>query len=123
MFLLLERGELHFHESVLDECGIKRAEESIRHPGEAERLLAGGLAAAGLTSSGLETLPGSDARKVAIAGLLRRRCMVSNGWLAERLKMRSAANVSQQLRRAKDANQARNLPAPLRRFLSVSACQ
>ena len=83
---------------------------------EAERLLAEGLASAGLTSGDLEALPGSDARKVAIAGLIRRRCMVANGWLAERLKMSSAANVSQQLRRA--AADRAKLPKPLREFIA-----
>jgi len=42
---------------------------------------------------------GSDARKVLLADLLWRRTVVSQEWLAEKLRMRSAANVGQQMRR------------------------
>jgi hypothetical protein len=40
---------------------------------------------------------GSDPRKVLLADLLWRRTVVSQEWLAEKLQMKSAANVSQQL--------------------------
>jgi REP-associated tyrosine transposase len=59
-----------------------------------------GLAAAGLDRVDLSRLKGSDPRKVALAELLWKQTTVSQEWLAERLKMRSAANVSQLLRRA-----------------------
>lgn len=65
-----------------------------------EQWLRAGLVAAGLTEEDLAVLPGSDPRKVALARLLWRGTTVSQGWLAERLAMRSAANVSQLLRRA-----------------------
>ena len=75
-------------------------------------------AAAGLTEGDLATSKGSDARKVALARLLWRRTTVSQGWLAGRLQMRSAANVSQQLRRAPDASAT--LPSALREFIALS---
>ncbi len=68
---------------------------------QAERWLNEGLAAAGLNRADLSRLKGSDPRKVALAELLWKQTTVSQEWLAERLKMRSAANVSQLLRRAK----------------------
>jgi hypothetical protein len=52
-----------------------------------------------LRESELEALPGSDARKVQIARAVRAQTTVSMGWIAERLRMRSAANVSQILKR------------------------
>ena len=82
---------------------------------QAEKLLAEGLKAAGLGSVELARLPGSDARKVALALCLESCTTVSQSWLAERLQMRSASNVSQQLRRADDKAP---LPARLRQFLN-----
>ena len=69
---------------------------------EAERLLREGLREQGLRKAELPQLPGNEPRKVALAQLLRERTVVSNQWLAEQLAMRSAANVSQILRRAKE---------------------
>jgi putative transposase len=66
---------------------------------EAERLLQGGLEAANLDKDALSALPGSDVRKVALASLLLQRTVARQSWIAERLSMRSAANVSQQVRR------------------------
>lgn len=66
---------------------------------EAQRLLDGGLAAAGLSANELDSLPGSDVRKVALANLLLERTVARQSWIAEKLAMRSAANVSQQVRR------------------------
>ncbi|CAN5767064.1 hypothetical protein BH20VER1_BH20VER1_07010 [soil metagenome] len=66
---------------------------------EAQRLLQEGLAAAGLEESALAALPGSDVRKAALADLLLERTVARQSWIAERLSMRSAANVSQQVRR------------------------
>jgi hypothetical protein len=66
---------------------------------QAEQWLQEGLAAARLDEKELAAIPGSDPRKIALARLLWRGTTVSQVWLAERLAMRSAANVSQQLRR------------------------
>ena len=56
----------------------------------------GGLAAVGLSAKELDSLPGSDVRKVALANLLLERTVARQSWIAEKLAMSSAANVSQQ---------------------------
>ena len=66
---------------------------------EAQRLLDGGLAAVGLSAKELDSLPGSDVRKVALANLLLERTVARQSWIAEKLAMSSAANVSQQVSR------------------------
>jgi putative transposase len=66
---------------------------------QAEHWLAAGLKAAGLVAKDLPGLKGSDPRKLALAELIWKRTTVSQEWIAGKLSMRSAANVSQQLRR------------------------
>ena len=83
---------------------------------EAQRLLDGGLAAAGLSAGELDSLPGSDVRKVALANLLLERTVTSQSWIAEKLAMRSAANVSQQVRRYRA--QRPTLTAVLKKYVS-----
>lgn len=85
---------------------------------EAERLLKEGLAAAGLEENALGDLPGSDVRKTALASLLLERTVARQSWIAERLAMRSAANVSQQVRRHRMTNP--KLPAKLKTYLNQS---
>lgn len=87
--------------------GLERAEQWLRE----------GLAAAGLNEKELAAIPGSDPRKIALARLLWRGTTVSQVWLAERLAMRSAANVSQQLRRAGTEKIKGNVPKTLASFL------
>jgi putative transposase len=65
----------------------------------AERLVREGLKESGLRETDLAHLPGSEPRKIRIAQKVWRQTSVSQGWIAKRLQMRSAANVSQQLRR------------------------
>jgi REP element-mobilizing transposase RayT len=67
----------------------------------AERILEEGLDAAGLEKSDLPHLKGSDPRKVAIARAIHANVTVPQAWTAEQLHMRSAANVSQQIRRTR----------------------
>ena len=43
---------------------------------------------------------------------------MSQEWIAVQLAMRSAANVSQQLRRMNQTNGSANLPPAMRRFLA-----
>jgi len=94
----------------------RRSREALAHgESRAEELLAEGLAAAGLNQADLGRLPGSDARKVALARCLWSGTTVSQSWLAERLQMRSATNVSQQLRRQRDTTAG--LPPRLKTFL------
>jgi putative transposase len=70
----------------------------LRH---AEALLARGLAEHRLTPSQLPSLPGTDPRKIQIALRIWQASSVSQSWIATRLSMKSAANVSQILHRAK----------------------
>ena len=56
---------------------------------------------AGLDKESLTALPANEPRKVELARLLWKRTTVSQAWIAERLGMRSAANVSLALHRTK----------------------
>ena len=91
--------------------GVRRTHDQR----QAERWIKDGLVAAGLREDQLAGMPGSDPRKVALARLLWRSTTVSQQWIAERLQMRSAANVSQQIRRQPAATP--NLPDSLRGFV------
>jgi putative transposase len=66
---------------------------------EAEALVRQGLQRFKLSEVDLKSLPGSDPRKVAIADSIHKSTTTALGWIAERLRMKSAANVSQQLSR------------------------
>ena len=77
--------------------GARRSSEEA----QAAQWLKQGLAAAELSTTELAQLKGSDPRKVALARHLWERTVVSQDWLAKQLQMGSAANVSQQIRRAK----------------------
>jgi hypothetical protein len=88
---------------------------------EAKRLLSEGLAAAGLAEDELSRVSGSDVRKSALANLLLERTVARQSWIAERLRMRSAANVSQQVRRHRISKP--KLPPKLKAYLqSVKIC-
>jgi putative transposase len=93
--------------------------ELVREHGhrQAESWLGKGLKAAGLRAAELIRVKGSDPRKVLLADLLWRRTVVSQQWLAEKLEMHSAANVSQQIRRLDRKQAVKNVPAELRHFL------
>jgi hypothetical protein len=86
---------------------------------EAQRLLDGGLAAAGLSARDLDSLPGSDVRKVALANLLLERTVARQSWIANKLAMRSAANVSQQVRRYR--TQRARLATTFREYLESTS--
>jgi hypothetical protein len=85
---------------------------------QVERWLEEGLKAAGLDEKELRALKGSDPRKLVLAELLWKRTTVSQEWLAEKLSMRSAANVSQQLRRWDRAKAMGRVPEKMRSSLS-----
>ena len=93
--------------------------ELVREHGERQALawLERGLKAAGLKSGNLARVKGSDPRKVLLADLLWRRTVVSQEWLAEKLAMKSAANVSQQLRRLDGKAAIKKVPEELKHFL------
>ena len=57
----------------------------------------------GLDKELIAKLPGSDFRKVAIAKMIWSKTTVSQRWIAEQLGMKTAANVSQQIKRSKES--------------------
>jgi putative transposase len=65
----------------------------------AEEVICNGLKLLGLTENDLKISRGSDPRKVGLAWAIARSTTISQRWIANRLTMRSAANVSQQIRR------------------------
>jgi len=96
------------------------AERRAHEEGEAQRILQEGLLAAGMNAGDLEKSAGSEARKVALAKLIRERTTVSQAWIATYLHMKSAANVSQQIKRMKGKKQEASLPKELRKYISLS---
>jgi putative transposase len=62
-------------------------------------LIRQGFKALGLSEEQLKATKGSEPRKVSLAWALARTTTLSQSWIADRLNMRSAANVSQQVRR------------------------
>ena len=81
------------------ECSTHRStvEHTAHGLQQAEKWLYEGLLQAKLSSEDLLSLTGSDPRKVFLALFLRKKTTVTNAWLADRLKMKSAGNVSRQL--------------------------
>jgi hypothetical protein len=61
---------------------------------EAERLIAIGLKALGISAVDLPKQPKGSAEKIALASVARQRTSVTNAWLAERLSMGAANRVS-----------------------------
>ena len=92
----------------------RKAHDALR----AGELLLEGLKAAGLGAAEARGLPGSDPRKVAIARIIWEQTTAPQNWLAEQLGMRSAANVSQQLRRQRALRPAK-LPRALQKWMEA----
>jgi REP element-mobilizing transposase RayT len=65
---------------------------------EAGRLLAEGLEHFGLDEAALRKTPKGDWRKVAVAWAICERTTARQEWIAERLHLKSASNVSQRVR-------------------------
>ena len=78
-------------------------ERHAHHEVEAQRILAIGCRVFGLDKELIAKLPGSDSRKVAIAKMIWSKTTVSQQWIAEQLGMKTAANVSQQIKRSKES--------------------
>ena len=78
----------------------------IEYAGALYHVTARGDRLAGLKLQDLPRLKGSDARKVAIARVIWEKTTVKMSWIADGLSMRSAGNVSQQLRRSKPQTRA-----------------
>lgn len=70
----------------------------------AEGLIACGLEFAQIKEETLPHLKGSHPAKVALAVVLKSQTTVNNIWIAQRLSMKSAGNVSQLVRRFKAAD-------------------
>ena len=62
-----------------------------------------------------------DLTRVAIACLLFHETTISQGWIAEHLGMKSAANVGQQLRQFRELEE-KKLPAKIRRWKTIKIC-
>ncbi|MFT5467627.1 MAG: putative transposase [Verrucomicrobiales bacterium] len=85
----------------------------------AEQLLAGGMTALGLRQEQIERPVRGDLRRLAIAWMIwTQTAGVSQGWIAERLNLKSAANASQQIRRFA-ALKNRERPKEIRRWISA----
>jgi putative transposase len=65
----------------------------------ANDLIRQGLEALELSEDQIKSTKGSEPRKVSLAWAIARSTTLSQSWIADRLNMRSAANVSQQVRR------------------------
>ena len=88
---------------------------------EAQRLLDGGLAAAGLSAKELDSLPGSDVRKVALANLLLERTLARQRWIA--VKFSDAQRSKRQSTSSPIPYQETEIDRRLKEFLqSVRIC-
>jgi hypothetical protein len=93
-------------------------EHKVHGEKQALRWLEEGLALLAIDEAALRRMKGSDGRKVALAKLLWEQTTVSQGWIAQRLHMSSAANVSQLLNRTPPASRRRTpLPARFSKWL------
>ena len=61
---------------------------------EAVRLIESGLKGLNLTRQQLATLPKGDSRKIAIAFIVKKRTVMTNGWISGQLIMGSPSRVS-----------------------------
>jgi REP element-mobilizing transposase RayT len=95
----------------------KTPQQTTHGEERARRWLNQGMAAAGLSTEDLSSMKGSDPWKLAMAELLWKRTTVSQEWIATNLAMRSAANVSQQLRRLVRQKAFSRLSTSMQRFL------
>ena len=69
---------------------------------DAESIITGAVRHFGMGDgqrSDFADLPRGDGRRVAVAWALSRKTSLRQSWIAERLSMRSAGNVSEQVRR------------------------
>jgi len=86
---------------------------------QAQLLFDEGLKKSKLTQQALLHLSGSDPRKVFLAMLIRKKTTVSNSWLAENLKMKSAANVSRLLKKYDVKKLTEHLPSDLINYAKI----
>jgi len=99
----------------------RRCTERLAHGlQEAERLVCAGLKAADLGAPELKALPGSDARKVALAKLVRERTTAPLEWVAKRLQMGGAANAGHYVRTRTWKQVRGKIPKAMSKF--IDAC-
>ena len=91
---------------------------------QAEALIAKGCEFFGIRgdaeAAGPATLKPGDLRRVAIAWAIWKQTSMAQGWIAERLGMKSAANVSQQIRRF-EGRKERELPEEIRKWKALQS--
>lgn len=73
------------------------------------------LKLAGSGREDFEEVPRDDLRRVAVAWALSRKTSLKQGWITERLSMRSADNVSVQVRKF-TLRPEKELPKEIRRW-------
>lgn len=96
----------------------RRSPQRLEHgQRRAEKWVCEGLEIAGLEERDLAGLKGSDPRKVALAKVIWEKTTVSQGWIARRMQMRSAANVCQLLSRMDPKSIQKKLPSTLRAYI------
>lgn len=90
--------------AAVKKMGIFSGAELRQHDAEAaERVLASGMKALGVTDEFLANQIKGSPEKYALAWLVRKKTCVRNGWIKQRLKMGSATNFSDSLRRVETA--------------------
>ena len=98
--------------------GYRSAPEVKEHGAQgAEQLLREALAALQAKEAAIKDWPRDDARKLALAILLRKHTTVPGAWIAKRLSLGSAANVSQRVRTADPDRILKAIPAALRQMV------
>ncbi len=96
--------------------GMSAESKACHDEEEAERMVADGMKRLGLSGGALKSTVGSEPRKVAIAHAVHQRTTVARKWTAARLEMKSAMNVSQQIKRLKTGKL--KLPKEVHQWLS-----
>jgi REP element-mobilizing transposase RayT len=84
---------------------------------KARALLAEGLRVAELSDDDLAGFGCTEPRKVLLAALLWKKTTVSQGWIAEHLRMKNAANVSRVVHRMNQARLEKKVSKEMRRFI------
>ena len=85
----------------------------------AEKLVAEGMRSLRMTEEEMKAKPGSEPRKVALAAAVHAKTAVPRRWTATRLEMKSAMNVTQQIKRLRTGKL--KLPREAKQWLSTIA--
>jgi putative transposase len=85
----------------------------------ANDLIRQGLKTLKLSEDQLKATKGSEPRKMSLAWAIARLTTLSQSWIADRLNMRSPANVSQQVRRF-ETQLKRQTDSRIKRWIKLS---